>query len=46
MACLGEITAATVQTYGWEVHAKPEIQDFEHLVQIICEINLKKTEKR
>jgi uroporphyrinogen III methyltransferase/synthase len=46
IACLGEITAATVQTYGWEVHAKPEIQDFEHLVQIICEINLKKTEKR
>ena len=46
IACLGEITAAAVKSFGWEVNAKPEIQDFEHLVQKICEINLKKTEKR
>ena len=46
IACLGEITAATVKSYGLEVHAKPEIQDFENLVKKICEINLKKTENR
>ncbi len=46
IACLGEITAAAVKNYGWEVHAKPVIQDFEHLVQKICEININMTEKR
>ena len=46
IACLGDVTATAVLSYGWEVHAKPEIQDFDHLVQKICEINLYKTEKR
>jgi uroporphyrinogen-III synthase len=46
IACLGDVTSNIVLSYGWEVHAKPEIQDFNHLVQIICEINLKKTENR
>jgi len=46
IACLGDVTANAVISYGWEVHAKPEIQDFDHLVQKICEINLYKTEKR
>ena len=46
IGCLGEITAAAVKDYGWEVHAKPEIQDFEHLVQKICAININKNEKR
>ena len=41
IACLGDVTATAVLSYGWEVHAKPEIQDFDHLVQKICEINLK-----
>ena len=45
-ACLGDVTATAVLSYGWKVHAKPEIQDFDHLVQKICEINLKKTENR
>ena len=40
-ACLGEITAAALQSFGWTVQAKPNIQDFEHLVQKLCEINLK-----
>ena len=44
IACLGDITATAVLSYGWEVNAKPEIQDFDHLVQKICEINLKKAE--
>ena len=46
IACLGEITAATVKSYGMEVHAKPEIQDFENLVQKLCQINLIRTKKR
>ncbi|MEC8981873.1 MAG: uroporphyrinogen-III synthase, partial [SAR324 cluster bacterium] len=46
IACLGEITAAAAKNYGWEVHAKPVIQDFEHLVKKICEININMIEKR
>ena len=45
IGCLGDITANAVLSYDWEVSAKPEIQDFDHLVQLICEINLKKTKK-
>jgi len=40
IACLGEITAHTVLEFGWRVQAAPNIQDFEHLVQTLCEINL------
>ena len=43
IACLGDVTASAVLSCGWEVNAKPEIQDFNHLVQKICEIHLKKT---
>ncbi len=46
IACLGEISAATVNIYGFEFHAIPEIQDFENFVKKLCEINLEKTDKR
>ena len=46
IGCLGDVTATAVISYGWEVHAKPEIQNFENLVQKICEINKKKTEQK
>ena len=39
IACLGKITAKAVRNFGWSVHAAPNIQDFEHLVQSLCEIN-------
>ena len=41
IACLGEFTSEAVQSLGWKVEAKPSIQDFEHLVQTLCEIYLK-----
>ena len=43
IGCLGQITAEAVKNFGWKVEAKPDVQDFEHLVQKICEMNLKKT---
>ncbi len=39
IACLGKITAKAVRDFGWSVQAAPNIQDFEHLVQSLCEIN-------
>ena len=44
-ACLGEITANAVKDFGWSVQATPNIQDFEHLVQALCEINTQMSEK-
>ena len=41
IACLGQITAEAVKSFGWKVEAKPDVQDFENLVQKICEINSK-----
>ncbi|MBC8258628.1 MAG: uroporphyrinogen-III synthase [SAR324 cluster bacterium] len=38
IACLGEITAAAVRHFGWNVEAQPDIQDFEHLVKMLCKI--------
>jgi len=43
IACLGEITAHAVLKFGWRVQAAPNVQDFEHLVQTLCEFNLKNT---
>ena len=45
IACLGEITANAVKDFGWSVQATPNIQDFEHLVQALCEINSQISEK-
>ena len=39
IACLGEITSATAESFGLKVDAKPEIQNFEKLVQKLCDIN-------
>lgn len=41
IGCIGQITAEAVRGFGWDVNAKPNIQDFENLVEKICEINLK-----
>ena len=41
IGCIGDITATTVRSLGWKVEFKPKIQDFQHLVQRLCEINLK-----
>ncbi len=41
IGCIGEVTAKTVMSFGWKVKFKPKIQDFHHLVQKLCEINLK-----
>ena len=38
IACLGEITASAVRSFGWSVQAQPSIQDFEHLVQTLCKV--------
>ncbi|HIO83550.1 MAG TPA: uroporphyrinogen-III synthase [Deltaproteobacteria bacterium] len=46
IACLGEVTADAVQNFGWSVQAKPDIQDFEHLVQLLCEMNLGDSDSR
>ena len=43
IGCLGKITAEEVKSLGWKVQAKPDVQDFEHLVKEICEMNLKNT---
>ena len=45
IACLGEITANAVKDFGWSVQATPNIQDFEHLVQELCEISSQLSEK-
>ena len=45
IACLGEITANAVKDFGWSVQATPNIQDFEHLVQELCEISSQISEK-
>jgi len=34
-----------VKDFGWSVQATPNIQDFEHLVQALCEINSQISEK-
>jgi len=44
IGCIGQITAEAVQDFGWKVEAKPNVQDFEHLVQKVCEINSKKSD--
>ena len=44
IACIGEITAHAVEELGWRVQAAPNIQDFEHLVKTLCEINLINTD--
>tara|TARA_Y100001970_G_C14183873_1_gene831387 strand:- start:317 stop:1132 length:816 start_codon:yes stop_codon:yes gene_type:complete len=41
IGCIGQITAEAVRGFGWDVNAKPNVQDFENLVEKICEINLK-----
>jgi len=41
IGCIGEITASMVRNFGWKVRVKPKVQDFEHLVKALCEINLK-----
>jgi len=46
IGCLGGITAHAVEELGWRVDAAPNIQDFEHLVQSLCEINLIKSNLR
>ena len=45
IGCLGRITAEAVRNIGWKVDAKPDVQDFEHLVQKICDMNVNKTKK-
>ncbi len=42
IGCIGQITAKAVKDFGWEVHAKPNVQDFKHLVEKICELILDK----
>jgi len=37
IACIGETTEFSVKSLGWNVKLRPEIQDFEHLVKILCE---------
>jgi hypothetical protein len=34
-----------VRDFGWSVQAAPNIQDFEHLVQSLCESNSQISEK-
>ena len=46
IGCIGEITATTVMSLGWEVKLKPKIQNFKHLVQALCEINLNSISKK
>jgi hypothetical protein len=34
---LGETIESFVKKLGWSVQLRPEIQDFEHLVEALCE---------